>query len=583
MNSKSGILLILIICAAIILNCQSGNHRQLKDKTITETTLEEAMKEWPEMPQQITFIGLKDCPTKFQVYWNGAVSCFVGRDCFGHIFPPQKEIAERFKPDQLHMTFAGGSIPDFSIIDSGQVSQSLLDGYLPVVETSWITNGISYSLQTLATALVPGELNPEVTAKRTLGLINATIVTPENSEIEEVHFWINISGYRILVPTNKELPDDEFPAYGNKLRLEGEKLIDDKNRILLTINESPPKCSIEFYNEYVIQDDAAPGLKRAQKKGFLNNLLHISIPCKPGDKVSLGIALPYFPVEREKDLLLARDFQTELEKVRQYWQYFYDRDAALETPDQFVNNFYKAGLWQTLITADKDFKTNQTYAKLSPAWYETFWPNCTMIIAVSLDNRGYHKQAASYLEPFLEWQGVREPPNMPGASNKGFLCPPEDFCPIPWVSNHGNILWALCEHHRITGDTAWAKQITDIVLRACDWIIEQRMLTMKNDTGAGLMPGGTVSDDKGSGQYLCTDAQTYRGLQSAADFLKSTGNSRAGEMQKAAENYRHDIQSAISRAIERTDMITLSDGHRIPYVPSEIHQVRPPEFNKNDF
>jgi hypothetical protein len=106
---------------------------------------------------------------------------------------------------------------------------------------------------------------------------------------------------------------------------------------------------------------------------------------------------------------------------------------------------------------------------------------------------------------------------------------------------------------------------------------------MASDPGSGLLPGGTVSDDKGSGQYLCTDAQTYRGLRSAADFLKSTGHTRAEEIDEASTSYRNDIQKAISRAIEKTDRITLSDGKPIPYVPSEIHQVRPPEFNKYDF
>jgi hypothetical protein len=572
-----------ILLTALLLQCKSPCKNSGGSESVSEISLEEALKEWPEMPQQVTFIGLKECPTKFQVYWNGAVSCFVGRDCFGHVFPPQENIARQYEQDQLHMTFAGGETPDFPVIDSGQVNQTLLDGYLPVIETSWITDGISYSFQTMATALVAEELNPEVTAEMTLGLIKAIIEPPKNPVTKEVHLWINFSGYKILVSTDKELPDDIFPAYGRKLHLADNRLIDDKNCIRAEFNNLPPGSKIEFYDKYSIQDGISPGLKRSERKGFLNNLLHISIHCKQGEKVSLEIALPYFPVEQDKNWLLTRDFETELNKIRQYWQYFYKKDAILETPDQFVNNFYKAGLWQTLITADMDFKTNMIYAKLSPAWYETFWPNCTMIIATSLDMRGYHEEAAKYLEPFLDWQGVREPPNMPGVSKEGFLCPPEEFCPIPWVSNHGNILWALCEHYRLTGDTSWANRIQVIVLKACDWIIEQRMLSKSNDIGAGLLPGGTVSDDKGSGQYLCTDAQTYRGIQSATNFLKLTFNTRAEEIQKAAESYRGDIQNAIFKAIKMTDRIILSDAQQIPYVPSEIHQKKPPEFNKNNF
>jgi len=216
---------------------------------------------------------------------------------------------------------------------------------------------------------------------------------------------------------------------------------------------------------------------------------------------------------------LDRDFTGELELVRLYWKEIYSRDAILETPDEFVNNFYKTGLWHTLVAADRDPRTGMSYAKSSPAWYETMWPNCTMVSAVSMDFRGHHEIARQYLEPFLEWQSIRDPPNMKGASREGFLCPPPEFCAIPWVSNHGNILWALCEHYRITGDQSWAEQITETVLQACDWIITQRMLTTGNEYGSGLLPGGTVSDDKGAGQYLCSDAQNYRGLRTAANFL----------------------------------------------------------------
>jgi len=303
----------------------------------------------------------------------------------------------------------------------------------------------------------------------------------------------------------------------------------------------------------------------------------------PGRKVNLFIALPYFPIDSEKEYLLSRNYDKELNNVKQYWEYFYKQDAVLKTPDQFVNNFYKAGLWHTLVTADRDQETGMTYAKLSPAWYETLWPNCTMITAVSLDKRGHHAEAEDYLEPFLEWQGVREPPNMPGVTKKGFLCPPEKYCAIPWVSNHGHILWALCEHYRITKDSLWSDQITNTVLKACDWIIAQRKSTMTNDLGSGMLPGGTVSDDKGSGQYLCTDAQSYRGLRSAADFLKSTGHKRYEEIDKAATNYRNDIQKALYKSIEQTDSITLIDGQVIPYVPAEIHQTQPPVFNKYNF
>ena len=572
-----------MLCALPLIQCSRNVQDKGKTMASDEPSLEQAMNDWPELPQQITFIGLKDCLTKFQVYWNGALSCFVGRDCFGQLFPPQHDMALQFEQDQLHLTPAGGPIPVFPVIDSGQVEQSLLDGYLPVVESKWVTGGVSYSAQTLATALERDELDPEVTAGMTLAMTHVTIEAPGDLKAEEVHFWLNFSGYRILVPTDKELPGDVFPIYGKKLHLEDHMVLDENNHIRSVISDLPSGSVTEFHDQYAAPSVLSADLERSERKGFLKNLLHIKMPCKPGEEVTLVFAVPYFPVEPDRIDLQGRDYLTELEHIKKYWEHFYIRDAILETPDEFVNNFYKSGLWRTLVTSDQDPETGLIYAKSSPAWYETLWPNCTMVSAVSMDMRGFHDVSASYLEPFIDWQSVRNPPNMKGASREGFLSPPAEYCAIPWVSNHGNTLWALCEHYRITGDPRWAEKITNTVLQASAWIIKQRKSTSGNEYGSGMLPGGTVSDDKGSGQYLCSDAQNYRGLRSAADFLKAVGHKRATELEQEAENYRNDIRKALSKSIGRTDSVVLVDGEVIPYVPAEIHQTKPPEFDPDDF
>jgi len=215
---RTGVIAVLVVPMFIHCSCSSLN--KTVPAPIIEPSLEEALESWPEMPQQICFTGLVDCPTKFQVYWNGAMSCFVGRDCFGKVFPPQQEITRLYEQDQLHMTLAGGKVPDFPVIDTGQVQQSLLDGYLPIVETSWTSGGFNYSVQSLVTALDPGELDPEKAAEMVLGLMMITIDVPADETSGKADLWLNFSGYRVLVPTIKELPNDIFPLYGSKLHLE---------------------------------------------------------------------------------------------------------------------------------------------------------------------------------------------------------------------------------------------------------------------------------------------------------------------------------------------------------------------------
>ena len=101
--------------------------------------------------------------------------------------------------------------------------------------------------------------------------------------------------------------------------------------------------------------------------------------------------------------------------------------------------------------------------------------------------------------------------------------------------------------------------------------------------GYGLLPPGTVSDDKGKGQYLCNDAHTYRGLRNCADVLMEIGHPRAEELDREAGAYLKDIQNAVQAAVERSSKVTLENGEVIPFVPSEISQIKPPVFEKYNF
>ena len=548
----------------------------------SEPTLEKAMAEWPVMEQQVTFIGVKDSPTKFQIYWNGAISCFIGRNCFGKLFPTQVEIGEKYEKDQLHLTFGYGKEPSFEIIDEGQVSQSLLSGYFPITLTSWSDDNFEYEIKSVASPLNPNSDVPE----QTICLSQIVIKSLSEETGKEVDLWINLSGYRCLI-WQKEKPSDTFPIYGRELNLKENTIYDDQQNIRLMLN-APTGSKYTFYKEYK-QAQNSPSIIRAQQKGFLKNILHVGLPLNEKHEAKIEIVLPYFPVSIENRQWLERNYIDEEKKAILYWESFYNKEAQIITPEKHINDLYKAGLHHIFITSDRDFKTGVTYAKSSPAWYETIWENLAVATAISLDRRGYHDEAERYLEPLIKWQGIRTPPNIEGASVKGFFAPPEEYSAIPWVSNHGWVLWGIGEHYKITKDREWLESLIPAILDGCDWIIRERkrskiiLSTGEKSIGYGLLPPGTVSDDKGKGQYLCNDAHNYRGLRTCADVLLEIDHPRAKELDLEAKEYLFDIQNAVQAAVERSSEITLENGEIIPFVPSEISQTEPPPFNKYDF
>ncbi|MDI6785040.1 MAG: hypothetical protein QME64_13220, partial [bacterium] len=348
-----------------------------------ELTLEQAVQHWPEMGQQGTFIGLKHCPTKFQIYWNGAISCFVGIDCFGNIFPTQKYYAEQYLDDQLHLTFGYGTSPQFNLIDNGQVKQSLLKNYLPITITEWQDKGFRYELISFATALNPAEFDnvPE----QTLCLTKIKILKLNDSLEKTANLWLSFSGYKCLI-WPKEQPEDSFPEYKRTLQLEENIIIDENNKIRLTIN-AKSTVKLSFFETYLLSESAPAETRSAERKGLLKNLLQLAVPLPENQDTEVILILPYFPISIENAHWLSREFDKELEIIINYWDKEYQSDTKIVTPEPFINDFYKAGLQHIYITTDEDKETRTLYAKSSPAWYETIWSNLAIATAIGLDYR----------------------------------------------------------------------------------------------------------------------------------------------------------------------------------------------------
>ena len=322
-----------------------------------EPTLEEAMAEWPVMEQQVTFIGVKDCPTKFQIYWNGAISCFIGWNCFGELFPTQVGLNEKYEKDQLHLTFGYGKEPTFEIIDKFQVSQSLLKGYLPITETSWRDDDYEYNLKTVASPLQP-DYDQEV-PEQTVS-VSKIIIKPLNGRAgKNVDIWLNLSGYKCLI-WEKEKPTDSFPPYSRQLTLKDNTIYDDQGNIRLIVN-APDGAEFSFYKEY---NKNIPDIDMAKNKGLLKNLLHVTLPVDKHQQAMMEVVLPYFPVSPENREWLKRDYETEERKSIALWDKRYENEAQIITPEKKINDLYTSRSSSYLHHLGSRFKNSQDLCEI---------------------------------------------------------------------------------------------------------------------------------------------------------------------------------------------------------------------------
>jgi hypothetical protein len=135
----------------------------------------------------------------------------------------------------------------------------------------------------------------------------------------------------------------------------------------------------------------------------------------------------------------------------------------------------------------------------------------------------------------------------------------------------GAIAYALDEHYRLTGDSAWLKTHAPRIKANADWILSQRKLLAEILPGGdrlaskGLQPGHVVTPDSGNMQMQFYETEAYYCLavQRASEMLAPIDPAESRRMAEAAAAYRRDLLAAAERSFALMPVTRVGDGtHR---------------------
>jgi hypothetical protein len=135
------------------------------------------------------------------------------------------------------------------------------------------------------------------------------------------------------------------------------------------------------------------------------------------------------------------------------------------------------------------------------------------------------------------------PPGDGLKQHPGYLGVPPETAIINWLPDHGAILWTMAEHGLLTRDPKFIGEYTPVIEKACEWIRGARRTKVEGAV-PGIMPPAGASDDESHIQNCWTDGWIYKGLTSAVEFLKMTGNPRAAEFEAEAKDYKATFRKA---------------------------------------
>ena len=502
------------------------------------------------------------------------------------------------------VAFGLGSAP--ASIPWQEVKRSLSSGYLPIVISSW-SRGPLLLTQTSFASLI-GARSVETGHERQVAIISMTIKNIDVSRSRHEILWAFVPCAIAAkgVPPFPYNTYDLFEVQGRLPNVEGptgeprDNLIERAGRAIGLFLADQGVQTLAFDNGLRFELDLRPGEAKS---------VHLIVASS-----ARGLTADDIKAVRQLDPESAlRQAVRDLESLLA-------SGTQIEVPEEIVNRIYKAQILhsqsQLLQAADKDYR-------LIVQGFQGVWPWEVMKFAVHWDSLGFHDDVRKCLKYFLRIQG-RFPPHGDFRNSdavfggtiafeeSGWEGDDSTFYgqlaklnagkegEFPnWMNGTGAMLHAFATHYRYTRDRAWLEQIAPAIVRACDWMIDERRATKKyDDTGVkvlhfGLLPIGRAYDtaeeairqlsaegELADGEvddrhapldtyYPCwTDSYSSQGLTSIAEALSDVGHADAPRLLSEARAYREDILEVMRR--------TRTSADDLPPYPERLY--RPPAW-----
>jgi len=474
-----------------------------------------------EMPEQTLDSTLNAIPPKERNKWLALAPPLNPRK---FAVQPDGDAFSRAESDFLYQ-FATGDVPDYDRREPQRVEED----HLPILYADWEDSGLRWQQGYVVASLGKFDDPTSETA-----LVTKVSAKNEGSAPAEAKLWL-----RLRLRKGNDKPDG--------LRLEDGTIFEgDRIRARLGGLE-PGQWSIE---------------PKADEFLFT-----VTVPV--GETRSLEVEIPYPTAENAPARI---GFDAARRQTIEYWKSKLADGADFNVPDERVNRVWKSLLIHQYCWGDYDAKTGCYLPNVAALVYGPVG-NESSQMAKAVDFFGHSKLARDYYEPMWREQGTDDL-HARVTNGRG--------CLVGWwahyVFNTGFILWNLGNHYRLTGDRAWLEQVIPNMIRACDWLAEQRRTTVaKGLNGRPVMESGFFPpcrlEDEGRWFYwVMTNGYSYLGMSTAAELLAEIGHPDAGRIADEAKAYLKDLRRGIGESIVRCPVMRLRDGSYVPYIPKHLYQ-----------
>jgi hypothetical protein len=462
--------------------------------------------------------------------------------------------------DQIYFRVGTGDMPDFRERENS-ARQELLEGWLPLVTTRWEGGGLAFEEQAYSTLLDARLDDQQLRGDEPSATFLKVQVRNPRTYAATARIWFAISP-------------------GEQLRYDRGLLLGTANsqgayahpRLRASLRAS--EGSIEIQS---VPSSAGP-LNGESEGSHAAQAAVWTVVLPPAASRTFTITVPFRTFESPGDQarILNFEFGARLNEILQYWRTQGEAGVHMRVPDAEFNRFQLSVLQHILVSSEKDLKTGYDMCPCGTYDYNMF-ANETALQVRLLDMRGLHDLAWRCLRPIVELQGSKPAPGRFKDTSAMFhgvrVDPAHDYTHSGYNLNHGWILWTIAEHYFLTRDKAWLRTVAPRMIRAADWIVQERQATKSHLNGGnpvpeyGLLPAGQLEDNEDFEYWFAVNGYAYRGLRAAGEALADIDPPTSLRLAKEAAEYREDIRNAASRAMAITPVVPLRDGTWVPAIP----------------
>ncbi|WP_296944351.1 hypothetical protein [uncultured Dysgonomonas sp.] len=455
---------------------------------------------------------------------------------------------------ELNWNFGTGENPNYQRTQEN-CRMSVLHNYLPVVSTNWNHEGLLFEEEAFVTSSENSTLSPFNSGRDefspTVLMVKLRISNPSLNS-KQSHIWLQGNGALTEISSENGFIYD---------KIDGEKYL--RSYTQNTVGERLKTSLFSDKNVHGIHYDFELGAGISETFYFYFPFI--------GNLTSADMAL-----------FTTLDYSKERARVVDYWRDLVAENTVFNVPEEVFNRMSKSVIPHIRMSVIKDPESG-LYVVPAASFNYPVYANESIFQTVLLDRLGDSETVRHYLETFLQLQGSSKLPgaytgNQEAVFHGVKISETNDYTALGYNMNHGTVLWGLAHYYTHSKDKAWLEKAAPQLMKAADWIIEQRKQTqIDNGNGNpvlhyGLLPAGMLEDCYEWRYWYATNAYSYLGLKSLAEAFSEAGLPQAEHYLKEAESYCDDIRKSLQWAMELSPVVRLRNNICVPYVPVHPYQ-----------